>query len=192
MRRQRNLLGPQGMGGMVSLWGASSLIKNVQHGSTNIGTAASGTTTITAVNLDNSFILFQGGYNNNTGSMTSYINQTYCRLSDSTTVTAGRYTSSGVSNVIGWMVVEFVPGVIKSCQRLTIVVNNGSQTTNTTITGVNRGKTFLSFGNTYAEQTVADTNNYGLQLFSNDTTVTVTRSGSATGLAMYLEVVEFY
>ena len=38
----------QGMGGMVSLWGASSLIKNVQHGSTNIGTAASGTTTITA------------------------------------------------------------------------------------------------------------------------------------------------
>lgn len=56
MRRNRDFIGPAGMGGVVSLWGASSLIKSVQSGSLSNGAGTTATATITAVVPENTAI----------------------------------------------------------------------------------------------------------------------------------------
>jgi hypothetical protein len=60
MRRQRNLLGPQGMGGMVGLWGASSMVNSIQYGQIDLVSLTTNTATITSVNTANAMLVFLG------------------------------------------------------------------------------------------------------------------------------------
>lgn len=60
-----------GGAGMVSLWGASSLIASVQSGTITLNASPNGTATITAVNTANSVIVFGGFSVNNATANTS-------------------------------------------------------------------------------------------------------------------------
>jgi len=138
MRRNRNFLGPQGMGGMVSLWGASSLIRSVQNvrGAVN---AATTNFTITAVDPANTIVLYFG-------LQTSYASTslgTSMRRSGVLTATnLAVRADNWVGETAGFTVIEFAPGVIKSIQ--TGVLTVGNVTSNTaTITAVNTDKLLL-------------------------------------------------
>lgn len=135
-RRQRTFIGPQGMGGLVSMWGAKSLVQSVQRGSTTVASGSAGTNTaITQVDLANSLIVWTGvtfGSNNIAwASATGYL-----RLTSNVQVTVNRTGSAGAGSLVTyWEVIEFVPGVIKQVQRST-VTSGGT----TAITAVNTAK----------------------------------------------------
>ena len=131
MRRNRDFIGPAGMGGMVSLWGASSLVLSVQRGTINITSAASATATISAVNTNNSVIRYLSFSNG--GVSTNNVYPTVA-LTDSTTVTGTRYNTSANSTQVVFEVTEFAAGAIKSVQRGVVTLT--ATPTNTTITAV--------------------------------------------------------
>ena len=178
MIRQRNLLGPQGMGGMVGLWGASSLIASVQRGTFSNGTAASGSSTITAVNPAHSLIVTLGATSNNGGSgQSGDLSQWWSSgFANSTTITWGRGASNGVTRQVSWEVWEFNPGVLKSVQFAAITLNNAAASQTTTITAVNTAKTLMipSGWQMQFTSTNDDISYVNIQL-TNATTQTVTR-----------------
>ena len=147
MRRERNFIGPAGMGGMVSLWGASSLIRSVQSGAITLTDAlSSATATVTAVDLPNSRLRFLGQTNDD---YTSLPSQGLAKivLTNATTITANVISNqnAGKLHVVNWELVEYAPGVIKSVQRGTIT--NAAESA--TITAVDTAKTSTDYlGNT--------------------------------------------
>jgi hypothetical protein len=141
----------------VSQWiGASSGgIKSVQRGTITIaGGASSNTATISAVDASRARVRWLG--------QTSSLDQNdgaYGRvtLTDATTVTATRGSNPAVTLVIGYEVVEYLAGAIKSVQRGTIVAN--ADPTDATIAAVNTAKTEVdylgfSFNSTGEELTI--------------------------------------
>lgn len=140
-RRQRTFIGPQGMGGLVSMWATNSLVQSVQRGTTTVASGSAGTNTaITQVDLANAIIVFTGqtfGSNNIAwNSATGYL-----RITSNVQVTVNRVASAGAGSLVTyWEVIEFAPGVVKSIQRGT-VTSNGT----TAITEVNTAKSQLYY-----------------------------------------------
>lgn len=188
MRRQRNLLGPQGMGGMVGLWGASSLIASVQTGTITLNASASGTATITSVNTANSVIVAGGFSVNNATANTSF--SAYLTLTNATTVTA---TTVGTGNdrVVAFTVIEFIPGVIRSVQSA-IMTLSGVASASVTITSVNTAKSYVAYLG--MNTNVAEDQTLPRVVLANATTVTATRAvaGAGGGTSLPYFVVEFF
>ena len=152
MRRQRNFIGPAGMGGLVSLWGQSSLIRSMQYGSVSFLAANAPTATITAVDVANSVVLRLGYSSDGTT-----VNPQYSAfastvvLTNSTTVTGNLSVGSyGVNNVESFVVIEFAPGIVRSIQVGTFSITGTGYpniTTGTaTVTAVNVAKAMLLHG----------------------------------------------
>ena len=142
MRRQRNFIGPQGMG-MVSLWGASSLIQSVQAFTITLSAALSGTATISTVSLGDS-ILFYDNYDTDwPGSVGNTSFESRVTFTNTTTITANSIGAAtvGITTIIRGRVVTFAPGVIRSIQRGSLSFSGQSNTA--TITEVNTAKSFL-------------------------------------------------
>jgi len=169
MRRQRNLLGPQGMGGMVSLWGASSLIKSIQYGTTST-TGTTTTATITSVDTNNACLIYLGCTSTNSADGGYWTGS--CVLTNSTTVTTNYQTTSGETKILGFCVVEYQPGVFKSLQTFSISLISAASAT-TTITAVNVAKSQIISGGmqTYG----AAMTQPGRVTLTNATTVTLNR-----------------
>jgi hypothetical protein len=137
MRRQRNFIGPQGMGGTVALWGASSLIKSIQRVS-----ITSVSVTITAVDLANTILVWGGVTGSYTASASGNETNKRVFLSNSTTLAlaAGATSGSVVSQIT---IVEFMPGVVKSIQQGTTTIAISALTGTTAVTPVNVSKSCL-------------------------------------------------
>jgi len=204
MRRNRDFIGPAGMGGMVSLWGASSLIQSVQYGSVLISGAAD--TTINAVNTANAVLYRMGCSSDGTTINEQYMSAfSVVTLTNSTTVhgavVVGDY---GVQNVQAFCVVEYVPGVVKSIQsgQLTQTGTGFPNVTSSTatITAVVVGKSQLFFNGAMNNfpGTGVGLSDYeaaeGRITLTNSTTVTGTSVSPQTGYSKYFRyvVVEFY
>ena len=180
MRRQRNLLGPQAMGGMVSLWGASSLIESIQYGTIALsGVQSSNTATITSVDLSRAIIIDLRQSNNwNAASQPAYTSNTLA-LTNSTTVTAFRNASGGIALTAAFAVVQVAPGVVKSIQSGRV---SGNGTVTVTITSVNTAKTFLLSLGLEGDSGGRDDAFYAYMSLTNSTTITFTRGvGAGTG-----------
>lgn len=195
MRRQRNLLGPSGMGGMVGLWGASSIVKSVQYGTAPIGsTATTSTTAITSVNMADAVLLW-GGFlsgspsdgGTNPGELMSRIT-----LTNATTVTTNRNTAHFYGRELPFCVIEFQPGVLRSAQY-GVVTMTGVTSATTTITSVNTAKAALiCLGNT-TSYPASSNNIYGAGVtLTNATTVTGTTGSSASNYLVNFVVMEFF
>jgi len=187
MRRHRNFIGPAGMGGMVGLWGANSLIKSIQRGSTATGGAASATSTITAVSTADSQIFCLGSTSDFVGANASAA-AGRVELTNATTVTV--YNSGGSTVYVNWCVVEYLPGVIKSVQRGT-VADAATGSASVTITEVNTTRTDLQLlGFT---TNVADTRTNPRMSLPSATQVTITVGGAGVGTNNCgYQVTEFY
>lgn len=197
MRRQRNLLGPQGMGGMVSLWGASSLIKSRQSGYVTLGVSAQGNTTINAVDMANSVVYYNGFYENIVAAGRPYYVLARVYLQSATNVRASMDTASGTDGVLYFTVIEFMPGVLKSVQRIAIGVTGGSGTGTAAITAVNLAKTTLTWeGVEYTGTEVYGTtdpkNWLAFATIDSATQVSLNRPGTGNALTSYNQVVEFF
>ncbi|CAB4187544.1 hypothetical protein UFOVP1601_40 [uncultured Caudovirales phage] len=186
-RRQRTFIGPQGMGGMVSLWGASSLIKSIQYGITVANTAATATATIVSVVPENTILFFLGCQSNAATAAGHWAGS--CVLTNATTVTT-TYQAATDSRILAFCAVEYYPGVIRSRQSFSISWSGATSST-ATITEVNIAKTMLAFGGMQMYQ--GDQNEPGRITLTNATTVTATRGG-ATGWSTVMpgQAVEFF
>ena len=196
MRRQRNFIGPAGMGGMVGLWGASSLVKSVQYATCTIGgNTATGTVTITAVNTANSILLWGGWYSSSPSDGGTDPGTLMCRviLTSSTVVTAERTTVDATyGRYLPICVIEFQPGVLKSAQH-GLVGLTGVLSAVTTITSVNTAKAALiCLGNTTSYPSPSN-NIYAVGVtLTNATTVTGTTASSASNYYVNFVVMEFF
>ena len=138
-------IGPLGSAGMVGLWGASSIIENIQEIGTTFGvSSASGTGTITSVDLNRSICVSSNAvnYTNDDGLLGPGYTLARVKLSSTTTITGENYSAgSAYSNLVRVQIVQFRPGVIKSIQRGT--VSGSSALLNVSLTAVNRAKTIV-------------------------------------------------
>ena len=195
MRRPRNLLGPQGMGGMVSLWGASSLIRSVQTGVIAVGAGTtSQTATIVAVTPENCVLFFTQTTQAGTGSdqRNAWVGIT---LTNSTTVTASINADAGYFSNANYRVVEFAPGVLKSVQRVSVTINALSTGNTAAITEVNTSKSWINIlGQTMDGSLFPDPNsNWARLSFGSSTTASADRNTSAaTNIVVRAQIVELF
>lgn len=117
-------------------------VKSLQTGSIDLNGVTSNTATISAVVLANT-MLIPCGDTHATTSTTSTEIMAYLQLTNTTTVTATRFTTEATAFVMQFIVVEFNTGVLNSVQRGITNVNGGTSTA-VTITSVNTAKTFVS------------------------------------------------
>ena len=198
MRRQRNLLGPQGMGGMVSLWGASSLIKSIQTATATFGVSSSSATATIAQVDTSSTLLLPNGFNS--GGSDWVTNEVWptITLTNSTTVTANKYTASAsrLQNV-SCSVVEFMPGIIKSIQYVQWTYVGTTSGDTQAITAVNQNKSAIVQYGTRIAVAAAQTNRaYSRIYFSTSSQLTVNAGsdpyGSGYDTVQSVAVVEFF
>ena len=190
MRRQRNLLGPQGMGGMVSLWGASSLIRSVQYFSGTVN-AATTNFTISAVDMANTVVL-------PLGVMSSYADESFGVWQRAFTLSTATNVALIAGNWVGetayGVVLEFAPGVIKSLQTGNISLFGATAVT-ATITSVNTAKTIvLTSVKSNGDNLSANVYDCTGATLTNATTITASRN-SASGIYIpfgYYFAVEFF
>ena len=199
MRRPRNLLGPSGMGGMVSLWGASSLIKSVQRGTCSLGNASSvGNVTVTAVDMANSIVLYNGWYHNITNGNRPRDSWSRVYLQSATNVRGIMdLNGSFVDGALPFVLVEFMPGVIKSIQRFISTVSAGTGSVNVAITEVNYAKSFVNFqgfqySGTETYNTTDPKNWLTYATMTSAVNVQVARPGTSNDVSVSYEVVELF
>lgn len=184
--------GPLGSSGVIAKWGASSLVESVQFGSTSVtGSNTTADTTITAVDYNRSFILGLGGHN---GGVDNWGLRPNIQLLNATTVRATRGYQDGTnSGTIYWVVVQWIPGVVKSIQYTNLDFSAISNPT-ATITSVNTAKTFVSRRGEYYTNlpgTASYVPDSGIFLL-NATTVQGQTGGAGGGHNGYATVIEFF
>ena len=169
--------GPLGGSGMVGLWGASSIIDNIQYGTIAInGVSTSSTATITSVDLSRSVLIDLRQSNNwNGGTQPAYTSTTLA-LTNSTTITAYRNVAGGLAVTAGFVVVQFLPGIWRSIQSGRV---SGNGTVTATINNVNTAKTILLSLGLEGDSGGRDDAFYAYMSLTNSTTITFTRGASA-------------
>lgn len=176
----------------VSQWMARGLIKSVQRGTTTIGVGTqSNTGAITAVDTNNAIVMHlsanQAGAETNLSRIVARV-----RLTNATTVTASTAGNVTAAFVVGYEVIEFMPGVLKSLQRGQITMGGvASQTA--TITAVDTSKSVTYQGGMTNSLVTAQANtvSYRLEL-TNATTVTAKNDGASGTVEIPFQVAEFY
>lgn len=175
----------------VSRWGQITGIRSMQTGTITLNNATSATATITAVDLQNSIILYQGMTMASTSTNSGVI-MVRLELTNATTVTVDRFTAEAVDTIVPYTVIEFNPGVIKSVQRGTIDVSGGNNTATITAVDVNKS-CVMWLGSKLNATGGSPTSRLTRLVLTNATTVTcsiITAPGVShvTGF----QVVEFY
>lgn len=167
----------------MGLWGKPSHIVSVQTGTATLTAGnATGTATITAVSLFQTVLNYLNAISTDAAVVAAEVKMGVT-LTNATTVTFTR-TSTGVAATGRFQLVTYVPGVLRSVQRGTIVLS--AVTSNTaTIAAVNTTKYRLVMLGWYnAEIQVED--DYTDLALTNATTLTATRgSGSGTSTVSY-------
>jgi hypothetical protein len=162
-------------------------IKSIQYGTVTIaGAAASGTATITSVTVNSSVVMMMGyknadASNLGTGSTPSGL-FAHVVLTDPTTVTATRFGTPGTSLLCPFIVVEFLPNLVKTRQTGTITIATGAQSNTASITAVVLNKAFMPYQgflnkNTNTLDTTNPQNNFFGLTLTNTTTITAANGG---------------
>lgn len=177
------------MGGLVSLWGASSFVKSIQGGIITVGGSGVGTAIITAVDTSNS-ILLNEGISTTDAAQGAHRVVTEITLTNSTTVTANkRDLNTTVSQQ--WIVVEFMPGLLKSVQRGRLIPGSGASAGIATVTAVNTAKAFPNNGGTSSDSG-QNTDNFARVRLLSSTEVGANRDGTTNNWTTAWELWEFF
>ena len=177
---------------MVSLWGASSLIRSVQRATITLGPAVgTATATIAAVSLPDSRLVLTGLYNAG-GDTNLYSVACRVTLTNATTVTADVNSTGAGNREVSFEVIEYAPGVVRSLQIGTYTTV-ASQTGTVAVTAVNTDKSILdNLGFTSNDATTTMANGVFRQVLTNATTVDGKGYGTITRTAVSYQVVEFF
>lgn len=180
------------IGGGHLLGGNASAIKSIQANTITIANgSATNTAVITAVDVNNAFVIFLGA--SETTNNTANSSSCYAQLTNTTTVTAGRNTDASSktgATIVSFMVVEFYPGFIKSIQTGLITLN-GVVSNTAAITAVDITKSMILQGGS-AGDTVGSDDIVGKMVLTTNILVTVSRGAGVGILLSPYTVVEFY
>ena len=180
-------VGPLGGSGIVGRWGGSSLVRSVQRGVITYNSATQATATITAVDVNNSIVIWLG--QDNGGVCQDDTGRMRIDLNSATTVRATRQSNNAYGSSVSFEVIEFEPGLIK--QRQAISGTFSSSPLNTTITAVNMNKTIVFFNG--CDDPAASSCSYTFMRISLASTTTVNfTSGATNSQVTFATVVEFY
>lgn len=181
--------GPLGGAGMVGLWGASSLIESVQTGTITWTSGASNTATISAVDPSRSAVFLLGSTTLYSGSV-PYECQAWVQITNATTVTASVYATSSYQRWVGYVVIQFAPGVIRRIQTGSITLTAATSNT-ATISEVNLNRSLLTNAGYYSTSYRYTSDYMGYFSMTNSTTVTLTRAVGDLNMYGYFQIVEF-
>lgn len=163
---------------------SGAVLKSIQTGTISLAGKTSETATINAVDVDNTFILFDGVKTEADGNVYNLIR---VELTNSTTITAYANTSHVAAHSVCFTVVEFSSG-INNIQAGTITVSGISDTD--TITAVDTSKAFVIYlGLTSAK--ADDTQALYCLTLTNSTTVTAEGTQANGEAVVGYMVVEF-
>jgi hypothetical protein len=176
------------MGGMVGLWSASSLIESIQRGTITYDTSvvSSATATITSVDMSRSRLRFNGlyvssgGNNNKMAARIAFTNATTITV----TVTGGAGT--GMSCVVSYEVIQYMPGVVRNIQRGTALGNSVL-----TITEVQMGKSEVDYLGDQGSDTNVNITTTARVLLSTTTAINNASVG-ITNDTVGMQVTEFF
>ncbi len=195
---RRQYLSGSALQSRVAQWQQRSLLKSVQSGVITLSNVNSGASApLTAVVTANSICYALGMRTDLAGGAFAggYATQV---LTNTTTVTATRGAGAGTGDVAAasFMLIEFVPGVIKTIQRGTITIATGATSNTGAITAVNTAKSFLAPAGwlTDGDATAAIGQVTATLAFTNATTLTATRGSSSASFIVTCayQAVEFY
>lgn len=163
--------------------GGTSYINSIQ--TFEITIAASSTSniaTITSVNTGNAVIFFAGF----TSAETSVTYQDFlsrAELTNATTVTVYRNTSTTNSITVRGTVVEFTSAAIASVQAGTITIPSGTASATATISSVNTSNSVVFYlGFTASGAGISSLNYFTSLTLTNATTVTASRNAAPSGI----------
>lgn len=169
----------------------SSVIKSIQSGTIDLAGVTSATATVTAVVLANAVLLYNGRSNNNAAA-TSAAGYPRLTLTNTTTVTATRNTAQAGAMPVAWVLIEYYPNILKSCQYGTVSLGAGTSAT-ATITSVDTTKAHvINLGWSSSSVAVMDATFEVKQVLTNATTVTATSNTANNATTTSFVVVEFY
>ncbi len=176
----------------------SSLVRSLQTATATIGGGATtGTATITAVVTANTIVLSAGALSNeDVGSSADYL--AYLGLTNPTTVTASRIIAGPKTVTPRFVVLEFQPGILRSCQYGSVTVTAALSGTATLSTAVNPAKACVLWLGQATSRTELDGLLAGKEwdfdlVLTNPTTITATHSiASGSTWTMGFVVPEFY
>lgn len=178
--------------------GQKGIIKSIQSGEISLYSTSNTATLSTAVDVDNCMLIYGGrmiDMNSSDGQMNTI--QSWITLTNSTTVTAGRYIDDGDDQTIRFTVVEFHDGFVKSNQWGYVSVGSVYEAT-TTITAVDTDKAVLVFHGQYTTvgySTSSSISQRGwLKMWLSDSTTVKARKTSYVSDTTrgYFQVIEFY
>lgn len=153
-------------------------VESVQQDTVTIGSgSASGTKAITAVDRTRSLPFYLGV--TNTGTTTS-ANAVHCNFAfqDNSTIVANRNAASSTVTTLGFCIVQFVKGVLKSVQAISSTSTSTNTEDTDTINTVDPARTILLYNG--VSSATATINNFFHNLkLTNATTVTKSRAGTS-------------
>lgn len=152
---------------------------NVQTGTITVAASAlTGTATISAVTTARSVVFYLG---NTLSTTTTSPQVAHCRvdLTNTTTVTATRGSSSTAVLTVGYAVVEFNSSIIQSIQARAVTLTSNTASDTDTINAVTMANTLLIYNGVNSTSTSINIFLYYLQLTST-TQTTLTRIGTSS------------
>jgi hypothetical protein len=178
------------MCGIFNPAAAAGYITSIQQVSITIASSATtGTATITSVDTSKAYINWAG---NTTAATSGAGTQDFPRvtLTNATTVTATRNTSTSAAVVVNVFVIEGTSNLIGSIQQGTITISSGTSNT-ATITSVDTSRSVVFYnGNTTTNGDYECTYDSGAVTLTNATTVTA-YIGQTKNVTVGYVVVEF-
>lgn len=172
----------------VGSWLQRRAIRSIQSGTIALTSVTSNTATINAVVTANSILLVLSANSNNADGANCCVR---VDLTNTTTITATRVGNSATTATVGFVVLEFEPGLIRSIQRGTIAFSASSSTG--AITSVNTARahvTALGMSTADAVGTMAE--DEARVTLTNATTVTATKGGAGSACTVGFQVVEWW
>lgn len=182
-------------GTLLANWTRRGMIVGVQSNTIDLAAATTNFSTITAVNVANTILFYNGRTQNNAAGTTG---QSYPRitLTNSTTVTAVRGVAQAGAMPVAWSLVEFVPGILRSCQYNTVPLAGATSQTTTLATTLQADfatkATLIHLGFSTTAVTALDPTFEVKQVLTNATTVTATILAGNNATTSSFVVVEFF
>ena len=179
---------------LATAGGGSGYVQSVQQVSITIASGAtSGTATISSVDTSKSFLVFGGPSNDGAGgggNANASKEEPRIELTNATTVTAYRDTSTTTAVTINANVIEGKSTLVSSVQHGTVALSGVSSNT-TTITSVDTSRSVVVYLGHTSPNTSASARYYNIDItLTNSTTVTAT-AGISSDQTIGFCVVEF-
>lgn len=165
-------------------------VKSIQVGAITLSTIqTTNFATVNPVVVGNCILIctYKSGSTTNDGSEANFV------ITNTTTLTATRVSTTGTALSGQFTLIEFYPGVVRSIQPFSIAIADTTLTNFATITAVNTAKTIIIPNGRTCDQTLARADFVNCDIIlTNSTTVTASRVASNGITTLKGLAVEFY